>query len=136
MFLLLYAVARGRSLFGDPTADIQELTQVIKQDLSKLNSDISSLQQQARAESYGDSKHMRTHTSSVVISLQVTCHTVWYIVTTASECLATRRDASILHCLQVKLANVSQDFKSVLELRTEVMCNTVQYVRVYTSACQ
>ncbi|CAI8037409.1 Syntaxin-5 [Geodia barretti] len=85
----LTELARGRSLFGDPTADIQELTQVIKQDLSKLNSDISSLQQQARAESYGDSKHMRTHTSSVVISLQV------------------------------KLANVSQDFKSVLELRTE-----------------
>ena len=64
-------VARGRSLFGDPTADIQELTQVIKQDISKLNSDIGSLQQQARAQSYGESKHMRTHTSSVVISLQV-----------------------------------------------------------------
>ena len=65
------SVARGRSLFGDPTTDIQELTQVIKQDLSKLNSDIGSLQQQVKAQSYGESKHMRTHTSSVVVSLQV-----------------------------------------------------------------
>ena len=64
-------VARGRSLFGDPTAEIQELTQVIKQDISKLNSDIASLQQQSKAQSYGESKHMRTHTSSIVISLQV-----------------------------------------------------------------
>lgn len=85
----LTELARGRSLFGDPTTDIQELTQVIKQDLSKLNSDISTLQQQVKARSYGEGKHMRTHTSSVVVSLQV------------------------------KLADVSKDFKNVLELRTE-----------------
>jgi syntaxin 5 len=85
----LTELARGRSLFGDPTADIQELTQVIKQDLSKLNSDIGALKQQVKAQSYGESKHMRTHTSSVVVSLQV------------------------------KLADVSKDFKNVLELRTE-----------------
>jgi syntaxin 5 len=85
----LTELARGRSLFGDPTADIQELTQVIKQDISKLNSDISALQQQAKAQSHGEGKHMRTHTSTVVISLQV------------------------------KLADVSKDFKNVLELRTE-----------------
>ena len=65
------AVAKGRSLFGDPTADIQELTQVIKQDLAKLNSDIAALQQQVKARAYHESKHVRTHTSSVVVSLQV-----------------------------------------------------------------
>ena len=67
----LVAVAKGRSLFGDPTADIQELTQVIKQDLAKLNSDIATLQQQVKARAYHESKHVRTHTSSVVVSLQV-----------------------------------------------------------------
>lgn len=83
-------VAKGRSLFGDPTSEIQELTQVIKQDLSKLNSDIASLQQRVKNQSYGETKHMRSHSSSVVVSLQS------------------------------KLVDLSKDFKGVLELRTEV----------------
>ena len=77
-----HAVARGRSLFGDPTTDIEELTQVIKQDLSKLNSDIGSLQQQVRAQSGRESKHMRTHTSTVVVSLQVSNHLIMYTLYT------------------------------------------------------
>ncbi len=83
-------MARGRSLFGDPTSEIQELTQVIKQDLSKLNSDIADLQQRVKSQSYGETKHMRSHSSSVVVSLQS------------------------------KLVDLSKDFKGVLEVRTEV----------------
>ena len=64
-------VAKGRSLFGDPTSEIQELTQVIKQDLAKMNSDIASLQQRVKARSHQDSRHVRSHSSSVVVSLQV-----------------------------------------------------------------
>jgi hypothetical protein len=40
----LGAVARGKSLFGDPANEIQELTGIIKQDIAKLNSDIAYLQ--------------------------------------------------------------------------------------------
>ena len=41
----LHTVARGRSLFGDPASEIQELTGVIKQDIAKVNSDIAFLQE-------------------------------------------------------------------------------------------
>lgn len=85
----LTELAKGRSLFGDPTSEIQELTQVIKQDLAKMNSDIASLQQRVKARSHQDTRHMRSHSSSVVVSLQS------------------------------KLADISKDFKNVLELRTE-----------------
>lgn len=64
-------VARGRSLFGDPTSEIQDLTQVVKQDLAKLNTDIAHLQQQVRARSGRETKHMSSHSSTVVVSLQV-----------------------------------------------------------------
>ena len=67
----LPTVAKGRSLFADASTDIQELTQVIKQDLAKLNSDIAELQQQVKARSHRDSRHVHNHSSSVVVSLQV-----------------------------------------------------------------
>ena len=38
-------MAKGRSLFGDPASQIQELTGVVKQDLAKLNADIAFLQE-------------------------------------------------------------------------------------------
>ena len=38
-------MAKGRSLFGDPASQIQELTGVVKLDLAKLNSDIAFLQE-------------------------------------------------------------------------------------------
>ena len=91
--ILFSTVARGRSLFGDPTADIQELTQVIKQDLSKLNSDIGALKQQVKAQSYRESKHMRTHTSSVVVSLQVR--------KIIEEDFLYQSDSSMLYCVCV-----------------------------------
>ena len=67
----LLLVTRRRTLFSDPGNEIQELTQVIKQDLAKLNSDIAELQQQVKSKSGRDNKHVRTHSSSVVVSLQV-----------------------------------------------------------------
>ena len=44
---------------------------MIKQDLAKLNMDIADLQQQVKSRSHHETKHMRTHSSSVVVSLQV-----------------------------------------------------------------
>ena len=69
--MFLYVVARGRSLFGDPASEIQRLTQVIKDDIAKLNSDIAGLQQVTRAHSRGGGKHLKSHSGAVVISLQV-----------------------------------------------------------------
>ena len=67
----MLSVTRRRTLFSDPSNEIQELTQVIKQDLAKLNSDIADLQQQVKSRSGRENKHVRTHSSSVVVSLQV-----------------------------------------------------------------
>eukprot|EP00731_Ephydatia_muelleri_P027738 Em0019g611a len=83
------AKMRSGSSFGDPASHIQELTQVIKQDIGKLNSDIGGLQQRMREQTYSENKHSRTHSSTVVVSLQS------------------------------QLADMSKDFKSVLEHRTE-----------------
>ena len=66
-----YTVTRRRTLFSDPGNEIQELTQVIKQDLAKLNSDIADLQHQVKSKSSRDNRHVRSHSSSVVVSLQV-----------------------------------------------------------------
>ena len=63
-------MARGRSLFGDPASEIQSLTQVIKEDIAKLNSDIAGLQQLTRVNARGG-KHLKSHSGAVVISLQV-----------------------------------------------------------------
>ena len=64
-------MARGRNLFGDPALEIQELTQTIKQDIAKLNSDIAALQNLAKSRSRQDGKHLRSHSGAVVVSLQV-----------------------------------------------------------------
>ena len=65
---------RSGSSFGDPASHIQELTQVIKQDIGKLNSDIGGLQQRMREQTHSENKHSRTHSSTVVVSLQVRGH--------------------------------------------------------------
>ncbi|XP_065882707.1 syntaxin-5-like [Dysidea avara] len=85
----LTELARGRNIFGDPSSQIQELTAVIKQDLANLNSEIAALQQQVKSRSGRESHHVHTHSSGVVVSLQS------------------------------KLASISHDFKSILEVRTE-----------------
>lgn len=98
------AKMRSGSSFGDPASHIQELTQVIKQDISKLNSDIGELQQRMREQTHSDNRHSKTHSSSVVVSLQT------------------------------QLANMSKDFKSVLELRTESLKQQKQRREQFSSA--
>ena len=121
----MVTVARGRNIFGDPSSQIQELTAVIKQvsdHLSTMMLQFNSLVlgpcqselrdssitagsgrshdllhnilvsvcQQVKSRSGRESHHVHTHSSGVVVSLQS------------------------------KLASISQDFKSILEVRTEV----------------
>ncbi|KAI9889128.1 MAG: cis-Golgi t-SNARE syntaxin [Vezdaea aestivalis] len=80
----LAQLAKRKTLFDDRPVEISELTYIIKQDLSSLNSQISALQPRAPAEE-GE------HNKNVVV------------------------------LLQGKLADVSVNFKDVLEVRSKNM---------------
>lgn len=89
----LISVAKRKSLFNDRPTEIQELTYIIKEDLSSLNGQIARLQEVARNQRRSQQTgraHLLSHSSSVVLALQS------------------------------KLASMSSEFKSVLEVRTEV----------------
>ncbi|CAN7983650.1 unnamed protein product [Ixodes hexagonus] len=85
----LTLLAKRKTIFDDRPIEIQELTYIIKQDIGSLNKQIAQLQDAARSRNYRGGKHMQSHSNSVVVSLQS------------------------------KLASMSNDFKSVLEVRTE-----------------
>lgn len=85
----LTLLARRKTIFDDRPEEIQELTYIIKQDIGSLNKAIAQLQEVARSRNQLGGKHMQSHSNSVVVSLQS------------------------------KLASMSNDFKSILEVRTE-----------------
>ena len=87
-------MAKRKTLFDDRPVEIAELTYVIKQDLSSLNSQISSLQsltksQQSLASRNSGAEQEGEHNKNVVV------------------------------LLQGKLADVGVNFKEVLEVRTK-----------------
>lgn len=83
-------MAKKKSLFDDRSAEIQELTYIIKGDLNSLNQQIAQLQDVSKKQRQGAvGKHLQNHSSSVVLALQS------------------------------KLASMSTDFKQILEVRTE-----------------
>ena len=65
----LTQLAQSRSLFEDPTAEINELTHIIKQEITALNGALASLQTIAKAAS-GASKQRASHSGSVADSLK------------------------------------------------------------------
>lgn len=85
-------MAKKKSIFNDRQVEIEELTNIIKTDLNSLNKQIAQLQELGRKQREANSQghHMASHSSSVVVALQS------------------------------KLANMSNHFKSVLEVRSEV----------------
>ncbi|XP_015927610.1 syntaxin-5 [Parasteatoda tepidariorum] len=85
----LTLLAKKKTLFDDRPLEIQELTYIIKQDINNLNKQIAQLQEVSKGRNYNNGKHMQSHSNSVVIALQS------------------------------KLASMSNDFKEVLEVRTE-----------------
>jgi hypothetical protein len=86
----LTLLAKRKSLFDDRTAEIQELTYIIKGDLSSLNQQIAQLQDVSKKQKHlTTGRHLQSHSSSVVLALQS------------------------------KLATMSTDFKQILEVRTE-----------------
>eukprot|EP00057_Strongylocentrotus_purpuratus_P031360 XP_784377.3 PREDICTED: syntaxin-5 [Strongylocentrotus purpuratus] len=84
----LTLLAKRKSLFDDKSVEIQELTYIIKQDINSLNKQISQLQQHVKGSSQ-NGRHMKSHSNTVVLSLQS------------------------------RLANMSNSFKNVLEVRTQ-----------------
>ncbi|CAF1647458.1 unnamed protein product [Adineta ricciae] len=85
----LSLIAKQSSLFNDKSMEIQDLTLSIKQDISNLNRQIAQLQQYMNNTNGSKSKNSQTHSNSVVF------------------------------VLQSKLATMSNDFKQVLENRTQ-----------------
>uniref|UniRef100_A0A672SXF1 Syntaxin-5-like n=1 Tax=Sinocyclocheilus grahami TaxID=75366 RepID=A0A672SXF1_SINGR len=86
----LTILAKRKSLFDDKAAEIDELTYIVKQDINSLNKQIAGLQELVRSRSGQNGRHLQTHSNTIVVSLQS------------------------------KLASMSSDFKSVLEVRTEL----------------
>lgn len=90
----LTLLAKKKSIFNDRQMEIEELTNIIKTDLKGLNGQIAKLQElgrKQREDGSAQSHHIASHSSSVVMTLQS------------------------------KLANMSNHFKSVLEVRSENM---------------
>ncbi|XP_055637953.1 syntaxin-5 isoform X1 [Toxorhynchites rutilus septentrionalis] len=86
----LTLLAKRKTLFDDRPAEIQELTYIIKGDLNSLNQQIARLQEVSKSQRKSNTgKHLLSHSSNMVVALQA------------------------------KLANMSSDFKQVLEVRTE-----------------
>lgn len=86
----LTILAKRKTLFDDRPAEIQELTYIIKGDLNSLNQQIAKLQEVSKSQRKSTiGKHLLSHSSNMVVALQA------------------------------KLANMSSDFKQVLEVRTE-----------------
>ncbi|KAJ0049933.1 hypothetical protein NL108_005237, partial [Boleophthalmus pectinirostris] len=85
----LTILAKRKSLFDDKAVEIEELTYIIKQDINSLNKQIAQLQDLVRSRGGPGGRHIQTHSNTIVVSLQS------------------------------KLASMSNDFKSVLEVRTE-----------------
>lgn len=87
-------MAKRKSIFNDRQVEIEELTNIIKTDLKSLNHQIGKLQELSKKQREGysasHSHHVASHSSSIVMTLQS------------------------------KLANMSNHFKSVLEMRSEV----------------
>jgi syntaxin 5 len=88
----MFAVAKRTSVFDDPTVEIQELTAVIKKDITALNSAVVDLQAlcNSQTESGNLSKDTTNHSTTVVDNLKN------------------------------RLMSATKEFKEVLTMRTEV----------------
>ena len=89
----LTLLAKRKSLFDDKPGEIDRLVDIIRQDTAQLNKNIGNLQQLAKQSGLSSNprQQLQTHSSSVVVGLQS------------------------------RLAKMSNEFKSVLELRTSNM---------------
>lgn len=67
----LTLLAKRKSLFDDRSAEIQELTYIIKGDLGSLNQQIARLQEISKQQNRNNNgRHLQSHSSSVLLALQ------------------------------------------------------------------
>lgn len=85
-------VAKRTSVFDDPTMEIQELTAVIKQDITALN--------------------------SAVVDLQLVCNSQNERGNISSD--TTTHSTTVVDNLKNRLMSTTKEFKEVLTMRTEV----------------
>ncbi|XP_037084560.1 syntaxin-5-like isoform X2 [Pollicipes pollicipes] len=85
----LTLLAKRKSIYNDRPLEIEELTHIIRQDMASLNKQILQLQELGRARTPAAGQHVQHFSSNVVVTLQS------------------------------KLAAMSNQFKGVLERRTE-----------------
>ncbi|KAI9733404.1 MAG: cis-Golgi t-SNARE syntaxin [Cirrosporium novae-zelandiae] len=104
----LAELARRKTLFDDRPTEINELTFVIKQDLVSLNGQISTLEAITKAQHPGGSKG-KDH--------QIGLH-----------------NENVCKLLQGKLADVSLNFKEVLEVRSKNVASTRQRTDQFISS--
>lgn len=89
----VFVVAKRTSVFDDPTMEIQELTSVIKQDITALNSAVVDLQ--LISNSRNESGNVSTDTTS--------------------------HSTTVVDDLKTRLMSTTKEFKDVLTMRTEVL---------------
>ena len=70
-FYLIYLVCKKRSLFDDRPVEIQELTYIIKQDITSLKRQIQHLEDNRGSLQTNSKRDVQKHTSSVVKTLRV-----------------------------------------------------------------
>lgn len=87
----LAKLAKRTSVFDDPTMEIQELTAVIKQDITALN--------------------------SAVVDLQLVCNSQNQSETVSSD--TTTHSTTVVDNLKNRLMSATKEFKEVLTMRTE-----------------
>lgn len=92
-------MAKRTSVFDDPTLEIQELTTVIKQDITALN--------------------------SAVVELQLLCNSQNESGNISSD--TTSHSTTVVDNLKNRLMGTTKEFKEVLTMRTEVFeyCYTI-----------
>lgn len=92
LLCLHFVVAKRTSVFDDPAVEIQELTAVIKQDITALN--------------------------SAVVDLQLLCNSQNESGTMSKD--TTSHSATVVDNLKNRLMSATKEFKEVLTMRTEV----------------
>jgi len=97
-------LARQRSLFNDPTSEINELTYVIKTDLSTLHGELEVLHNWVQQHRAGSSSSRTTDPSDVDAPL--TQH-------------AARNSSAIVETLKQQLMYTTKSFQEVLQVRTQ-----------------
>ena len=101
----LTTLAKKKSLFDDRPLEINELIYVIKQDIAKVNKQISQLGEYlSRTQAAASGSSMDPSVSAAVGNAQSSEHS-----------------KQVLSYLQTRLAHTSNDFKEILEIRTANM---------------